>query len=120
MAAITVMLLLAATEVSSLVRLKSGVEVTRGRSAFVTERQLQINVGPAADCKVEVVMNEPITQRVGRLTPQVRRGHASCTELSGRSTFRERCFVHRCLTASSRTIKSNMSTMEIPNWMRTR
>lgn len=75
MAAITVLLLLAATDVSGLVRLKSGVEVARGRSAFVTGRQLQITVGPAADCKVEVVTNEPVTQRVGRLTPQVRRGH---------------------------------------------
>ncbi|TWW58387.1 FRAS1-related extracellular matrix protein 1 [Takifugu flavidus] len=71
MAAITVLLLLAATQVSGLVRLKSGVEVARGRSAFVTGRQLQITVGPAADCKVEVVTNEPVTQRVGRLTPQV-------------------------------------------------
>lgn len=84
MAAVTVMLLLAATGVSSrsLVQVRSGVEVTRGRSAFVTERQLQVNVGPDADCKVEVVMNEPVTQRVGRLTPQVRRGHASCTQLT--------------------------------------
>lgn len=51
---------------------KSGVEVVRGRSASVTEKELRISVEPAADCKVEVVQNEPATQRVGRLTPQVR------------------------------------------------
>lgn len=56
----------------SLVVVNSGVEVTRGRSVFITEKELKINVEPAADCKVEVVMNEPISQRVGRLTPQVR------------------------------------------------
>ncbi|XP_068447643.1 FRAS1-related extracellular matrix protein 1b isoform X2 [Clinocottus analis] len=56
---------------SNLVAVNSGVEVARGRSVFITERELKISVGPTADCKVEVVMNEPITQRVGRLTPQV-------------------------------------------------
>ncbi|KAM6939195.1 FRAS1-related extracellular matrix protein 1b [Lycodopsis pacificus] len=55
----------------SLVAVNSGVEVARGRSVFVTERELKISVGPTADCKVEVVMNEAVTQRVGRLTPQV-------------------------------------------------
>lgn len=69
------MLLLAATTSvcgGSLVAVNSGVEVARGRSVFVTERELKISVGPTADCKVEVVMNEAVTQRVGRLTPQVR------------------------------------------------
>lgn len=78
MAAVAVLLLLLAVPgVSGRVRIKSGVEVARGRWAPVTERQLQIDAGPGADCKVEVVMNEPVTQRVGRLTPRVRRGHAS-------------------------------------------
>lgn len=116
MAAAAVLLLLAATEVSSLVRLESGVEVRRGRSAFVTERQLRISAGPGADCKVEVVTNEPITQRVGRLTPQVRTGHAS----SHGPTSPDPRFLHRCLTARSRTITSNTSTTEAPNWTRTR
>lgn len=56
----------------SLVVVNSGVEVTRGHSVFITHKELKISVEPTADCKVEVVMNEPITQRVGRLTPQVR------------------------------------------------
>uniref|UniRef100_A0A3Q3R891 FRAS1-related extracellular matrix protein N-terminal domain-containing protein n=1 Tax=Monopterus albus TaxID=43700 RepID=A0A3Q3R891_MONAL len=55
----------------SLIVVNSGVEVSRGRSVFVTEKELKIDVDPTSDCKVEVVMNEPITQRVGRLTPQV-------------------------------------------------
>uniref|UniRef100_A0A3Q1IU48 C-type lectin domain-containing protein n=1 Tax=Anabas testudineus TaxID=64144 RepID=A0A3Q1IU48_ANATE len=55
----------------SFVVVNSGVVVTRGRSVFITEKELKIDVDPPADCKVEVVTNEPITQRVGRLTPQV-------------------------------------------------
>uniref|UniRef100_A0A3Q3W4W6 Calx-beta domain-containing protein n=1 Tax=Mola mola TaxID=94237 RepID=A0A3Q3W4W6_MOLML len=47
------------------------VEVMRGRSAFITAKELKISVDPTEDCKVEVVMNEPATQRVGRLSPQV-------------------------------------------------
>lgn len=74
MAAVGVLLLLAVTGVCSgrLVEVNSGVEVIRGRSAFITKKELKISVEPPADCKVEVVMNEPVTQRVGRLTPQVR------------------------------------------------
>lgn len=75
MAAVRVLpLLLAVTAVcgESPLAVTSDVEVTRGRTAFVTEAQLRISVDADADCKVEVVMNEPVTQRVGRLTPQVR------------------------------------------------
>ncbi|XP_063746795.1 FRAS1-related extracellular matrix protein 1b [Eleginops maclovinus] len=72
-AAVRTLLLLAWTAICSgtLVVVNSGVKVTRGRSVFITEMELKINVGPTSDCKVEVVMNEPITQRVGKLTPQV-------------------------------------------------
>ncbi|XP_028254833.1 FRAS1-related extracellular matrix protein 1b isoform X3 [Parambassis ranga] len=67
------LLLLAVTAVCSrtLVLVNSGVEVTRGHAVYITEKELRISVEPTADCKVEVVMNEPMTQRVGRLTPQV-------------------------------------------------
>ncbi|XP_071380336.1 FRAS1-related extracellular matrix protein 1b [Centroberyx affinis] len=65
------LLALAAVCGGSLVAVNSGVEVTRGRSAFLTQKQLKINVDQTADCKVEVVLNEPVTQRVGRLSPQV-------------------------------------------------
>ncbi|KAE8294686.1 FRAS1-related extracellular matrix protein 1 [Larimichthys crocea] len=74
MAAVGVLLLLALAVVCGgrrLVEVNSGVQVVRGRSAFITEKELKISEDPTADCKVEVVMNEPVTQRVGRLTPQV-------------------------------------------------
>ncbi|KAM6922004.1 FRAS1-related extracellular matrix protein 1b [Xenentodon cancila] len=47
------------------------MRVLRGRAVYLTQSELQISVDPSVDCKVEVVMNEPVTQRVGRLTPQV-------------------------------------------------
>lgn len=77
MAAIgAVLLLLAAATAEvcggSLVQVKAALQVVRGRSAPLTDRQLQISVAPPVDCRVEVLTNEPITQRVGRLTPQVR------------------------------------------------
>uniref|UniRef100_A0A6Q2YFW8 C-type lectin domain-containing protein n=1 Tax=Esox lucius TaxID=8010 RepID=A0A6Q2YFW8_ESOLU len=59
------------TQAASLVQLNSGVQVGRGRSVYVTNKELQFNMDQASECKVEVVLNEPVTQRVGRLTPQV-------------------------------------------------
>ncbi|XP_041862088.1 FRAS1-related extracellular matrix protein 1b isoform X2 [Melanotaenia boesemani] len=56
---------------SSLVAMNSGVQVQRGGWVFITDTELQISVDASADCKVEVVMNEPVTQRVGTLSPQV-------------------------------------------------
>lgn len=50
----------------------SDLQVIRGREAFLTEAELKVEVVGGAKCKVEVVLNEPMTQRVGRLTPQVR------------------------------------------------
>ncbi|KAJ7993224.1 hypothetical protein DPEC_G00270230 [Dallia pectoralis] len=55
----------------SLVELNTGVQVGRGRSVYLTNRQLQFNMDQAADCKVEVMQNEPVTQRVGKLTPKM-------------------------------------------------
>ncbi|KAJ8395496.1 hypothetical protein AAFF_G00032300 [Aldrovandia affinis] len=56
----------------SLVRLNSGLQVSRGQAVYVTEKELQFNVLDEQDtCKVEVVLNEPVTQRVGKLSPQV-------------------------------------------------
>uniref|UniRef100_A0A665VGY6 Fras1 related extracellular matrix 1b n=1 Tax=Echeneis naucrates TaxID=173247 RepID=A0A665VGY6_ECHNA len=73
MAAATVFLVLAVAAVCSGYRVvvNSAVKVTRGYSVFITEKELKVDKDPTADCKVEVVMNEPVTQRVGRLTPQV-------------------------------------------------
>nr|XP_061790288.1 FRAS1-related extracellular matrix protein 1-like [Nerophis lumbriciformis] len=47
------------------------VEVARGRSVYLRREQLSVRAEADVHCKVEVVLNEPITQRVGRLTPQV-------------------------------------------------
>lgn len=71
MAAISVVLLLLALA-SVCGGTVAGLEVTRGGWVYITEAELHISVEPSSDCKVEVVMNEPMTQRVGRLSPQVR------------------------------------------------
>ena len=49
-----------------------GVRVMKGSSAFLLGDDLKFAIPKEKDaCKVEVVMNEPMTQRVGKLTPQV-------------------------------------------------
>ncbi|KAG7487845.1 hypothetical protein MATL_G00027620 [Megalops atlanticus] len=56
----------------SLVKLNTGVQVSRGQSVYVTDKQLQFNILDEQDtCKVEVVLTEPVTQRVGKITPQM-------------------------------------------------
>nr|XP_014426327.1 FRAS1-related extracellular matrix protein 1 isoform X2 [Pelodiscus sinensis] len=57
---------------SSFVSVNLGVKVMKGQSVFLSEDDLQFSIPREKDaCKVEVVINEPITQRVGKLTPQV-------------------------------------------------
>ncbi|KAK1890048.1 FRAS1-related extracellular matrix protein 1 [Dissostichus eleginoides] len=57
---------------SSLVKVNKGLKVKRGQSAFLQDGDLQFHIPRQKDaCKVEVVLNEPITQRVGTLMPQV-------------------------------------------------
>ncbi|XP_045921786.1 FRAS1-related extracellular matrix protein 1a [Micropterus dolomieu] len=56
----------------SLVKVNKGLKVKRGQSAYLQDGDLQFHIPRQKDaCKVEVVLNEPITQRVGKLTPQV-------------------------------------------------
>ncbi|XP_059394648.1 FRAS1-related extracellular matrix protein 1a [Carassius carassius] len=56
----------------SLVKTNLGLKVKRGQSVFLQEEDLQFHIRRAKDaCKLEVVLNEPMTQRVGTLTPQV-------------------------------------------------
>ncbi|XP_048451321.1 FRAS1-related extracellular matrix protein 1a isoform X2 [Rhincodon typus] len=56
----------------SFIQVNLGLSVPKGQSAFLSKENLQFSVPKEKDnCKVEVVMNEPITQRVGKLTPQV-------------------------------------------------
>ncbi|VTJ72600.1 Hypothetical predicted protein [Marmota monax] len=55
------------------ISLNHGMRVMKGSSAFLSEDDLKFAIpkGEKDACKVEVVMNEPITQRVGKLMPQV-------------------------------------------------
>ncbi|XP_072697497.1 FRAS1-related extracellular matrix protein 1 isoform X1 [Canis lupus baileyi] len=56
----------------SFISLNRGVRVMKGSSAFLLGDDLKFAIPKEKDaCKVEVVMNEPMTQRVGKLTPQV-------------------------------------------------
>ncbi len=56
----------------SLVKVNKGLKVKRGQSAYLQDGDLQFHIPRQKDaCKVEVVLNEPITQRVGKLMPQV-------------------------------------------------
>lgn len=57
----------------SLVKVNVGLRVQRGKEAYLQQEDLQFHIPHEKDgCKVEVVMNEPITQRVGNLMPQVK------------------------------------------------
>ncbi|NXC41076.1 FREM1 protein, partial [Penelope pileata] len=56
----------------SFVSVNFGIKVMKGQSVFLSEDDLKFSIPREKDvCKVEVVINEPITQRVGKLTPQV-------------------------------------------------
>lgn len=60
------------TALSSLVKTNKGLKVKRGQSAYLQDGDLEFDIPRQKDaCKVEVVLNEPITQRVGKLMPQV-------------------------------------------------
>ncbi|XP_023799184.1 FRAS1-related extracellular matrix protein 1 [Cyanistes caeruleus] len=57
---------------SSFISVNLGMKVMKGQSVFLSEEDLKFSIPREKDvCKVEVVINEPITQRVGKLTPQV-------------------------------------------------
>ncbi|XP_063284108.1 FRAS1-related extracellular matrix protein 1-like [Pelobates fuscus] len=56
----------------SLVLMNNGATVGRGQQVHITEKELRFDVPRDQDtCKVEVVLNEPMSQRVGKLSPQV-------------------------------------------------
>ncbi|XP_010193932.1 FRAS1-related extracellular matrix protein 1 isoform X2 [Colius striatus] len=56
---------------SSFISVNLGMKVMKGQSVFLTEDDLKFSIPREDICKVEVELNEPITQRVGKLTPQV-------------------------------------------------
>ncbi|NWI59313.1 FREM1 protein, partial [Calyptomena viridis] len=56
----------------SFISVNLGVKVMKGQSVYLSEDDLKFSIPREKDvCKVEVVINEPVTQRVGKLTPQV-------------------------------------------------
>ncbi|NXC10324.1 FREM1 protein, partial [Orthonyx spaldingii] len=56
----------------SFISVNLGLKVMKGQSVFLSEEDLKFSIPREKDvCKVEVVINEPITQRVGKLTPQI-------------------------------------------------
>lgn len=66
------LLVVVQTTWGTLVKTNRGLRVKRGQSAHLQEGDLQFHIPNQKDaCKVEVVLNEPITQRVGTLSPQV-------------------------------------------------
>ncbi|XP_024650907.2 FRAS1-related extracellular matrix protein 1 isoform X3 [Macaca nemestrina] len=66
------LLLLLAWASPTFISVNRGVRVMKGHSTFLSGDDLKFAIPKEKDaCKVEVVMNEPITQRVGKLTPQV-------------------------------------------------
>ncbi|KAM4722959.1 FRAS1-related extracellular matrix protein 1-like [Rhinophrynus dorsalis] len=57
---------------TSLVLTNKGIHVGRGQYVYITENELSFNIPSGKDkCKVEVVLNEPTTLRVGKVSPQV-------------------------------------------------
>ncbi|XP_035379200.1 FRAS1-related extracellular matrix protein 1b [Electrophorus electricus] len=69
---VTLSYLLSLGQTENVLKVNSGLQVFRGQSVSVTTRELQFDTDATSEaCKVEVVLNEPVTQRVGKLTPQV-------------------------------------------------
>uniref|UniRef100_A0A3Q2Q6U8 FRAS1-related extracellular matrix protein 1 n=1 Tax=Fundulus heteroclitus TaxID=8078 RepID=A0A3Q2Q6U8_FUNHE len=69
---VMLLLLLTCSSHCSLVKVNKGLKVKQGQSVYLQEGDLQFHIPVQKDvCKVEVVLNEPITQRVGKLVPQV-------------------------------------------------
>ncbi|XP_051918195.1 FRAS1-related extracellular matrix protein 1a isoform X6 [Hippocampus zosterae] len=57
---------------ASLVKVNKALKVRRGQSSYLQEGDLHFLLPlPKDACQVEVVLNEPITQRVGKILPQV-------------------------------------------------
>ncbi|KAM9330675.1 FRAS1-related extracellular matrix protein 1 [Gastrophryne carolinensis] len=56
---------------SSFIKVNNGIIVMKGQSSYLSVEDLQFSIPNEKDaCKVEVIVNEPITQRVGKLSPQ--------------------------------------------------
>ncbi|XP_061665126.1 FRAS1-related extracellular matrix protein 1a [Syngnathoides biaculeatus] len=75
-------LLLGMTCNGSLVNVNRALKVSRGQSAYLRDGDLHFLIPLQNDaCKVEVVLNEPITQRVGKFLPRVFNCHYQENEI---------------------------------------
>ena len=61
------------TGLSGIVRKNTGVEVRNGRTVTIRKENLSFNGNSNLVCKVEVITNEPMQQKVGVLKPEVRK-----------------------------------------------
>ncbi|XP_008049143.1 FRAS1-related extracellular matrix protein 1 [Carlito syrichta] len=69
---VLLLLLLLGRAGPTFISVNRGLRVRKGQAAFLVGDDLKFAIPREKDaCKVEVVMNEPVTQRVGKLTPQV-------------------------------------------------
>ncbi|XP_028263008.1 FRAS1-related extracellular matrix protein 1a [Parambassis ranga] len=77
-----ILLGLICSSAGSLVKVNKGLKVKRGQSSYLQEGDLKFLIPQQKDaCKVEVVLNEPITQRVGKLMPEVFNCHYLADEV---------------------------------------
>lgn len=108
---------------ASLLKVNKGLKVKRGQVAFLREDDLQFHIPRQKDaCKVEVVLEEPISQRVGQLLPQVRDPAQDPPGALGQIRFCVRwpqpildlvlspC---RCSTVTTALMRSDMSTTAV-------
>ncbi|NXA48206.1 FREM1 protein, partial [Nothocercus julius] len=124
----------------SFISVNLGVKVMKGQSVFLSEDDLKFSIPREKDaCKVEVVINEPITQRVGKLTPQVfdchflpnevKYTHNGCPLLdedrvmlrlyrfTENETFAETFTLHvQLLEPDCNIIKMRIQTLEVPEY----
>lgn len=75
---------------ASLVKVNVGLRVKRGQVVHLQTEDLQFHIPRRKDvCKVEVVKNEPMSQRVGELMPQVVKNQVVQTEPTTCTTAEE-------------------------------
>lgn len=68
------LLCLIVTSAGQILVSKKEISVDIGRSVFLRKDDLVfVDTTKKSECRVEVVQNDPITQRVGRLEPTVRK-----------------------------------------------
>lgn len=61
---------------------KADISVKIGRSVYLRPEDLYIETMENEKCRVEVITNDPITQRVGHLEPQVKKKSFSHSRIS--------------------------------------